>query len=118
MEREIGNRWGSGAKVAPISSVTSSQIVQHSQVVLAWPDSIGYGWTWWELKTFFRLGGMRNLRVLTGRNREFSLSFRLWLGFVGRRVMEKAWVGEVVFALGFVLLSPIFVLSDFLRGRA
>ena len=85
-----------------------------AQVVLVWRDANGIGCS--PLERELKRSGAR-IWVLNGRHRLFELTSgrRRLLRF--RRALEKFLIGEVVFTIVFILITPGLVAWDALQGR-
>ena len=86
-------------------------------IVLLWPDGNGTGWLGIEQQVFNQTPDTTRIVVLNGRRRQFELSRRSWLGYLGRRALEKSLLAEAAFFAVFVVTSPFLVVWDRLRGR-
>lgn len=96
------------------------KIDDQDDVVLIWPDCIGYNWNKLESKIFNKIN-KPYVRVFNGRRRTFLIpnnSFNVeYLGIKFRRFLEKFWVLEIMIIFIFTLLTPVFLLHDFIRGK-
>lgn len=90
---------------------------QAEEIVLLWPDGNGYGWFGTEYKVLRWKNRDCSVLVLNGRHRHFQFSPGLWLSYLSRRTLERFWIGEIVFSLIFVVVSPLIVVWDLVRGR-
>lgn len=59
----------------------------------------------------------QNIVVLNGRRRLFRLDGAMKFSLSWRRFIERFLVGEILFAGVFVILTPIFLIIDLIRGR-
>jgi hypothetical protein len=82
-------------------------------IVLLYPDAIGQGWSSLER----RLPTGVPVRVLNGRRREFPFDRRAQLALSVRRALERSMLGEALALAVFVLLTPVLVTADVMRGR-
>jgi hypothetical protein len=91
-------------------------VKEADKIILLWPDGNGYGWFWVEFRVFaWRRGS--TVMVLNGRRRYFQLTLKLWLAYCLRRFLERFWIGEIVFSIIFLVVSPFLVAWDLLRGH-
>jgi hypothetical protein len=86
------------------------------RVVLLYPDAIGLGWNDVE-RAVGRAAPGAEVRVLNGRRRDFALDARTRRRLRLRRGLETTVAGEALFALVFVLATPVLLAWDALRGR-
>jgi len=104
----------------PFISVTDlrpESFHQVEEVILLWPDGNGYGWYGVEQRVFhWKASGCR-VFVINGRKRNFVLTPMVKLTYRWRRFAERFWLGEIVFSILFVVLSPFLLIWDFVRGR-
>jgi len=87
------------------------------RVVFLYPDAIGLGWRPMEQAIMRRAAPDAELRVLNGRRRDFVLDRRARSRLGLRRALETALVGEAVATGVFLLLTPVFLTLDLMRGR-
>ena len=88
-----------------------------NEIVLLWPDAIGAGWSDIEYKVFkYRSPGVQ-VWCLNGRRRYFQLTKFTLIGFRTRRMIERLWIGEIVFAVALIVVAPTLVVLDLIRGR-
>ncbi|HET6865346.1 MAG TPA: hypothetical protein VFH80_05460 [Solirubrobacteraceae bacterium] len=87
------------------------------QIVLLYPDAIGVGWRPVERAVMRRAAPGAELRVLNGRRRDFVLDRRARFRLELRRLFETALIGEAAATVTFVLLTPVLLARDVLRGR-
>ena len=87
------------------------------RVVLLYSDAIGLGWGPVERSLMRRAAPGVEVRVLNGRRRDYVLDRRTRLRLELRRWLEMALVGEAVATAAFVLLAPVLLTWDVLRGR-
>lgn len=86
-------------------------------VVLLYPDAIGLGYLPVERQIARVRKAWAAVRVLNGRRRGFLLTPSVLAGLWLRRMLSRLLVGELVFTVFFVLITPIFLLLDLLRER-
>jgi hypothetical protein len=87
------------------------------RIVLLYSDAIGLGWCSVERAVIRRASPGTEVRVLNGRRRDFVLARRFRRRLEARRALEVALVGEAGATVGFLLITPMLLLSDLLRGR-
>ena len=87
------------------------------RIVLLYPDAIGIGWGPVERALLRRASQRTEVRVLNGRRRDFVLDRRSRQRLELRRWLEAALVGEALASAAFVLITPVLVAWDVLRGR-
>jgi hypothetical protein len=97
----------------PDGRVVESAAEAIGDVVLLYPDAIGLGWD----RTERELGSARNIRVLNGRGREFSLDRRTRRALKVRRLLERSFVVEAALLTVGALATPFLVAADAVRGR-
>jgi len=92
-------------------------VPEAERVVLLYPDATGLGWRPLEQALMRRAAPSAELRVLNGRRRDFVLDrgARTRLGL--RRALETALVGEAAATVVFLVLAPVLLAWDLLRGR-
>jgi hypothetical protein len=90
---------------------------QAETVVLLYPDAIGIGFTGLEREMCQLLKPWAAVRVLNGRRREFLMSTGRSFALMTRRLLERLMLTELLFTLVFICISPLLLMSDFLRGR-
>ncbi len=88
-----------------------------AEVVLLYPDAIGQGFAHLERAALREKAPYAALRALTGRRRLFVLDRTTRRQLARRRLMERTLAGEVLFTLVFLLVTPLYVLADAVRGR-
>jgi hypothetical protein len=98
-------------------ALPSATVSQASQIVLLWPDAIGYRWTPVEREVFRRKRPDATVYALTGRRRIFKLTTATLFGLRLRRIVERLWLGEAVMAVGLLVSAPFLVMWDFARGH-
>jgi hypothetical protein len=87
------------------------------RIVLLYPDAIGLGWRPVERALIRCVAPGVELRVLNGRRRDFLLDRRARCRLELRRALETSLAGEAAATVTFVLLTPILLAWDVLRGR-
>jgi hypothetical protein len=103
--------------IIDINKMSPSLIKGATEVILLWPDSLGHGWFNIEKKIFIWKKKNTRVMVLNGRRRYFSLSKNLWLKYLILRAIEKFWLGEVLFFIVFLFLTPFLILYDSIKGH-
>ncbi|HJQ68935.1 MAG TPA: hypothetical protein VKA70_08185 [Blastocatellia bacterium] len=86
-------------------------------VVMLYPDSIGLGFSRIEAAVKRQKKRWAVVRALNGRRREFILKRRTVRQLKLRRFLERSMLGEAAAVVAFVAVTPLFVVSDLVRGR-
>lgn len=86
-------------------------------VVLLYPDAIGLGFGAIERQVLRNRRGRHRARVLNGRKRDFLLTPPVRRGLRLRRMLERTMAGELLFALVFLVTTPLMLSLDLVRGR-
>lgn len=86
-------------------------------IVLLYPDSIGTKFS--PIESFVKTNKKcwSTVRVLNGRRREFMLTRRAIRQLRLRRVLERSMLGEALAIVAFMAVTPLFIVSDLVRGR-
>jgi hypothetical protein len=104
-------------EIVAASEVVSSHLHKADDVVLLWPDGSGFGWFRIEMMVREFKRREANVFVLNGRRRYFPLTRSVYVEYLIRRIAERFWIGEIVFTVLFLLISPIYVAIDLLKGK-
>ena len=99
------------------SQLSSEAISMADEIVLLWPDGNGYGWGRIEKNLFQNKKSTANVLVLNGRRRSFIYSKKTRTGYLIRRTLERLWLGEILFSIFFIFISPIFLVLDLIHGK-
>jgi hypothetical protein len=118
MEKLCQEHFGDSSTLVASSEISEAQIGHADQVVLLWPDGNGYGWYTIENTVFRKMKPGTQLYVLNGRRRLFPYSKLTQLPYLLRRNAERLWLAEIVSTAVFILITPIFLLLDYLKGRS
>jgi hypothetical protein len=86
-------------------------------VVLLWRDGNGTGWLPLESRVMRYKSPTTRVLVLNGRRRQFELTGNAWAAFLLRRFMGKSLIVEALFAVAFVVSSPLLAAWDRARGH-
>jgi hypothetical protein len=86
-------------------------------IVLLYPDAIGLGYSKIEKLVFKKKGASAVVKVLNGRRRLFTLTSGILPQLRWRRFLERFMVCEFLFTGIFLLVTPVFLLVDFVRGK-
>ena len=86
------------------------------ECVLLWPDPCGAGWLPIE-RQVRQSAGLCRVTVLNGRQRRFDFDSRLHRQMRFRRMVEKSHVHHAVLAAVFLIVTPLFWLSDAIAGK-
>jgi len=108
---------GEGCLIVKARHLSESRLKDADEIVLLWPDSNGYGWFGVERRILAWKKKHSKIMILNGRRRCFNLSRSLWIMYLLRRFMERFWIGEIIFSLFFLCISPFLMLWDFIRGK-
>lgn len=109
--------FGTNYKLIDSKNLSIGKLKEEDEIVLLWPDGNGYSWFRIEQKIFKWKKDSAKLYVLNGRRRYFPLSRSLWRAYLLRRVVERYWVGELLFMPLFLIMTYFFLAFDLLRGR-
>ena len=97
--------------------MSSGRLDGAGRIFLLWDDAIGAGWGLGDLKVLMNAPSSATVTVLNGRRRSFALTPRSLAGAWARRFLEASFLGELVFTIAFVIVSPFIVGLDLVRGR-
>ncbi len=86
-------------------------------VVMLYPDSIGIGFSPIESTVKKQKKTWAVVRALNGRRREFLLKRQTARQLRLRRFLERSMLGEAVAVVAFMAITPLFLVSDLVRGR-
>jgi hypothetical protein len=86
-------------------------------IILLYPDSIGLGFGPVERSVFAHKREWAAVDVLNGRRRSFRLNFPTRMGLRLRRVLEWTMLPELLFIPVFVVVTPLLLAMDAVRGR-
>ncbi len=86
-------------------------------VVLLYPDAIGLGFGALERQVLRHHRKAGRVRILNGRKRDFLLTPRVRRSLRFRRILERSMAGEALFALVFIVATPLMLSFDLVRGR-
>ena len=87
------------------------------RIFLLWDDAIGAGWGLADLTVLMKAAPSATVTVLNGRRRSFTLTPQSLPGWWARRFVEATFLGELFFTIAFVVVSPVIVGIDLVRGR-
>ena len=118
MRRLFAERYPDGVFVcADREADWPARLVEGASVVLLYPDAIGQGFGRIEAVVGARPGPARAPRVLNGRGRDFALDRATRRALALRRFLERTMLIELAFVPFFVVLTPLLLTVDGLRGR-
>lgn len=117
MKDLVQSLFGADCEWVEAHDLRRDQVRAATEIVLLWPDGNGYGWLVTECKVLAWKAHGARLLVLNGRRRFFALTPGRWLAYGLRRLAERFWMGELVFSLCFVVISPPLVVWDWVRGH-
>lgn len=86
-------------------------------IVLLYPDSIGLGFSRLEDEVWRLKRGWAEVRVVTGRRRDFLLNQATLRALRARRWIERLMLAELLMCVVFVCTTPLFLIADFVMGR-
>lgn len=86
-------------------------------VVLLYPDAIGLGYGPLEREIAGLKKDWAAVRVLSGKRQQFLLTRAALLGLRMRRLFSRLLVGEMLFTVVFLVVTPLFLLVDWIGGR-
>lgn len=86
-------------------------------IVLLYPDAIGLGFAQIESRVAQAKKKWAAVRVLNGRKRSFLLTPFVRAQLVTRRFLERSMLGEIIFTALFIVITPLFVMIDRVKGR-
>ncbi|MDT7603942.1 MAG: hypothetical protein QOF61_1939 [Acidobacteriota bacterium] len=95
----------------------TEQLRDADTVVLLYPDSIGLHFAPLEAAIERGKKEWATVRALNGRRRDFVLSRQARKSLRRRRFLERSMLGEAVLTAAFAVVTPLFVVSDLVRGR-
>ena len=78
---------------------------------------IGLGFGALERQVLRRRRKSGGVRIMNGRKRDFLLTPRVRRGLLFRRILERTMAGEALFALVFIVATPLMLSFDLVRGR-
>jgi hypothetical protein len=105
-------------RIADTQALDVRQIAAAHDIVLLWRDGNGAGWSAIEQIVLRHKRPGCAVRVINGRRRAFELTHSVRRGFRLRRFLEKSLLPEAAASLAFVVVSPVLVVWDALRGRS
>jgi hypothetical protein len=117
MRAVLEDTYGDGVAVVAASTLTPAALREASEVVLLWPDGNGFGWSIVERRVRAWKSPSCRIFVLNGRCRCFELTPAVQASYLARRVLERFWIGELVFSVLFFAISPWLVAWDLIRGH-
>lgn len=97
---------------AELVDMTSS--TESGRILLLYPDAIGLGWRGLE-KTLLRR--FSHVSVLNGRNRYFELNYATLTRLRVKRLLEKTFLPELLFAPILIIMGVIWAAKDKITGR-
>jgi len=92
-------------------------VARADRVVMVYPDAIGLGFGRIERQVAFRRQARATVEALNGRRRQFRLNAATRVGLRLRRAVEWSMLGEFLFLPVFVVVTPVLLAIDLLRGR-
>lgn len=104
-------------QIASIRDLIKVPLNDYQEIVLAYPDSIGLGWSTIDNYVMRTFNPIKNIIVLNGRNRQILLNNNNLVSLKARRLLEKSLLPEIVFMILFIIITPFFLLKDAINGR-
>ncbi|MFA7428595.1 MAG: hypothetical protein WCZ23_00395 [Rhodospirillaceae bacterium] len=86
-------------------------------VVLLYSDAVGLGWAGIEWQILHARRDVTEVRVLNGRRRDFVLSGNTRRALLWRRMLEWTMLPEIVMTISFLIVTPLLLTIDWVRGR-
>lgn len=118
MKKEFFEHWPDGIFVnADTDSEWHHKISKADTIVLLYPDAIGLGFGQIESRVAQVKKKWAAVRILNGRKRSFLLTPFVWRQLISRRFLERSMLGEIIFTALFIVITPIFVIIDKIKGR-
>lgn len=120
MSRAFEVRYPMGRfRVIDPATVSSDEfaLMGDTVIVLLYPDAIGLGFGPLERRLRASLPMGATVHVLNGRRRSFALDGATCRALMLRRAIKRLLLGEMVFSLVFVAMTPILLVADWMRGR-
>jgi hypothetical protein len=103
--------------VTPEGGLDTPRLAAARRIVLLWRDGNGTGWSPLERVVFDCKAPDASVIVLNGRRREFELSRADWRRHQLRRALEKSFIPEIALGFGLLVVSPVLIVWDAIRGR-
>lgn len=94
-----------------------SHLASADSILLLYPDSIGIGFAAIESEVAADKQKWATVRILNGRRRAFVFNGKVRRQLRLRRFFEQTMLGEALFTMGFLAVTPFFFISDLVRGR-
>lgn len=94
-----------------------SHVKAADSVILLYPDAIGIGYSGVEKTVRNSRKRWAAIRVMNGRRRSFLLNFSTRLGLTLRRGLEQSMLLELTLLLPFVVMTPLLLALDSIRGH-
>ena len=117
MHREFLARWPEGTFIdATTEDDWRAAARDATEIVLLYPDAIGLGFLKLE-RAVAGLPDSRAVRVLNGRRRVFDLDSSARSALAWRRFLSYTMAGELAMSAVVLLLTPVLIAADLLRGR-
>ena len=110
-------RYPQGQFINTADHSWQEQLACADTVVLLYPDSIGLYFGPLESIVKNNRKTWASVRVLNGRRRDFLWNMQVRRRLRLRRFFERTMLGELLATAIFVMLTPVFVICDLVRGR-
>lgn len=95
----------------------NKRVTSADQLILLYPDAIGLGFRQIESQAFKFKQPWVSVHAINGRRRKFLLTrSTLWRLYL-RRFLERWMIGEMMATLLFLILTPILIFLDWMKGR-
>ena len=95
--------------------ISKGDSYQMGRIVLLYPDSIGLGWSGLEKEYIKKF---KEVNVLNGRKRYFSLTAVARNKLLLRRILEVTFLPEFIFAPCLLVTGSILAIKDKMAGRS
>ena len=118
MKNAFIKRYPNGVFVNTEAAPTwERDIATAHSIILLYPDSIGLGFSRIESEVFRSKKRLAAVRALNGRDREFILNNSAIIRLRSHRFLERWMIGEIFALLIFLIITPVLLVADWLRGR-
>ena len=95
--------------------ISEGDSYQMGRIILLYPDAIGLGWSSLEKKYIKKF---KEVNVLNGRKRYFSLTVMARIKLLPCRMLEVTFLPELIFAPCLLVFGSILAIKDKIAGRS